>query len=105
MQPSLAAIRAGRSRTRYVAPAARRRGRRLGLAVSAYEHAVARPGSLRRRPVDALRAAARSHAITPAGKRLAGRRDLAVRLQLSWSRHVATGLRRVRPRSAAPWRG
>jgi hypothetical protein len=105
MHTSLAAIRAGRSATRYVVPAVGRRQRRLGLPYSAYQHQRARPGGLQRRPVDALRAAARSHVVTPSASSSIGRRDLALRLHLSWSRHVATGLRRVRPRSAAPWRG
>jgi hypothetical protein len=103
MQHSLAAIRAGRPRTRFVAPAARQRQRRLGLARAVYEPAVARSANERRRPVDALRTAARSHAIVAV--RGAGRAErLSGRAQLAWSRQVVTGLRRARPRSAAPWR-
>jgi hypothetical protein len=105
MQDSRAAIRAGRSRTHYVVPAARHRQRRLGLVRAAYEPVPTRLAEECRRPVDALRAAARSHAIVAAaasGSARAGR--LSGRARLAWSRHVASGLRRARPRSAAPWR-
>jgi hypothetical protein len=103
MQHSQAAICAGRPRTRFVVPAARHRQRRLGLAGAVYEPALARTANEHRRPVDALRAAARSHAIVAV--RGAGRAErLSGRAQPAWSRHVASGLRRARPRSAAPWR-
>jgi hypothetical protein len=99
MQHSLAAIRAGRSLTTFVAQPVAGRQRRLGLQRPVYTSARSRLAA--RRPVDALRAATRGHAIAPATTR---RIQPAISGQLSWSRRFETGLRRARSRSAAPWR-
>jgi hypothetical protein len=102
MQNSVAAIRAGRSRARYVLPQAHRRERRLGL------HRLFRTPALRSEqvlaglhPFEALRLASRR----PASVEVAGASGAPVAAlrrepRMRWA--PQTGLR---SRRSAPWRG
>lgn len=102
MQNSVAAIRASRSRARYVLPPAHRRERRLGLhrlfrtPAVGYEQVLAR-----RHPYETLRHACRSAAsVEAAGPARAPVAALRREPRMSWA--PQTGLR---TRSSAPWRG
>jgi len=107
MHDSVAAIRAGRPRTRFASQPAHRRERQLGLRRASRPLAAARRGSLLN-PLLALRQAARSLAISanPAGHDgRAARVRPATETSITWSRCSTAGRRTSRRRrSAAPWR-
>jgi hypothetical protein len=108
MQNSVAAIRAGRLRTRFTAPSSHRREPRLGL-----RRATSTPVSPRHivglsHPLAAVRRAARSMKSLPAAGSAGGgrRRSIAVgrrEMAVTWSPAVDRA-RRPGQGSAAPWR-
>lgn len=104
MQNPMAAIRTGRVRPRYATVQPRRRERQLGLLRRArVSAAVAHGSAMQVRPRDAVRHAARSITRVQASASRAG----TVRRSggMMWSRRDEAGLRVVRLRIAAPWRG
>ncbi|HUG48235.1 MAG TPA: hypothetical protein VMP67_07450 [Candidatus Limnocylindria bacterium] len=110
MHDSVAAIRAGRPRTRFAAQTANRRERQLGLRRASHltcQATAAATGAAQ--PLVALRRAARSACSQPLPAR--GRRPTsvapAVRRQvgMTWRRTADAGRRIQRRRSATPWRG
>ena len=110
MQNPVAAIRAGRPRTRFTTAQPRRRERQLGLLRRARVTAASPPAAiLAGRPRDALRRAARSVAHTGGLPRRGGGASLhlgrAGDRTVSWTRRTPVGLRVVRVRRTAPWRG
>jgi len=102
MQNSVAAIRAGRSRARYVLPQVHRRERRLGLHRSFATPARRSEGtSARLHPFDALRDACRGTAsVEGVGHARAPVTALRREPRMSWAPHD-----RLRTRGSAPWRG
>jgi len=110
MQNPVAAIRAGRPRTRFTTAQPRRRERQLGLLRRAQVTAATlAAANLAGRPRDALRRAARTVAHAGGLSRSGGGGSLplgrARDRTVSWTRRTPVGLRAVRLRRTAPWRG
>jgi hypothetical protein len=106
MHDSVAAIRAGRPRTRFASQSVSHRERHLGLRrASRPPLAPAAPSRIKGHPLAALRRAVRG--LRPAIGRaapspLAGLRRASL---ISWGGQADGGRRRKRARSAAPWQG
>ncbi|MBA3307374.1 MAG: hypothetical protein H0T04_01675 [Chloroflexi bacterium] len=102
MQNSVAAIRAGRSRARYVLPQAHHRERRLGLhRLFRTPAARSEVTQARLHPFDALRQASRGpSSVEATGPSRAPIAALRREPRMSWAPKD-----RLRTRSSAPWRG
>jgi hypothetical protein len=103
MDDSVAAIRAGRPRTRFTSSPSHRREAKLGLARSATVPVTPlHHGRNRARPLRAVREAARGlTAIAPLGE---GHLRIRRSTELTWSSAIAARRRPSSLRSAAPWR-
>jgi len=106
MHIRLATIRTDRHRTRFAVSSSHRHERQLGLRRGPRTMLAApRVSDAAARPLIVLRQASRGLIREPAEWLGEGPMNVRRRRAIAWSRPPETGLRRVRPRSAAPWRG
>jgi hypothetical protein len=101
-----ATIRTNRHRTRFAVSSSHRRERHLGLRRGPRTMLAApRSSDATARALNVLRQASRGLVREPAAWLGEGPMSVRRRKSIAWSRPPESGLRRVRPRSAAPWRG
>jgi hypothetical protein len=106
MDMRLVTIRANRQRTRFAASSGHRQERQLGLRRGPRTMLAApRTSDASVRPLNVLRQASRGLVRDQGAWMGEGPMSVRRRKSIAWSRPPESGLRRVRPRSAAPWRG
>lgn len=106
MHIRLATIRTNRHQTHFAISSSHHRERQLGLRRGPRTMlAASRAPDAAARPLNVLRQASRGLVREPAAWLGEGPMSVRRRKSVAWSRPPESGLRRVRPRSAAPWRG